>query len=174
MALVILIAALLSWFLIAGRGRPKPALSPSEITGPVPTRVLQWTDEVIPEARAVDLDPRLVLALIWQESGGDPNARGTNGEVGLGQVKDAAAQQVGFRMAPWTPILNIRATARYLAWIKQQAGRGEGLPDVIGMYNQGPTGFRQKVGAREAGLRHARLVLARYNIISKFTLIPSS
>lgn len=49
-------------------------------------------DEVIAQAaRRYQLDPALVKALIWRESGFNPGARGRAGEVGLMQIREPAA-----------------------------------------------------------------------------------
>ena len=38
-----------------------------------------------------DVDPALVKAVVWRESRFDPDARGTSGELGLMQIRAAAA-----------------------------------------------------------------------------------
>jgi soluble lytic murein transglycosylase len=39
------------------------------------------------------IDPALVKAVVWRESNFNPNARGRDGELGLMQLRDAAAQE---------------------------------------------------------------------------------
>ncbi len=91
------------------------------------------------ERRAVP--PALAAAVASIESGWDPNARGSSGEVGLMQIMPATAQMLGFQgtleqLAD--PETNIRLGVRYLgtAWalsggnpcvtlMKYRAGHGE-------------------------------------------------
>lgn len=51
-----------------------------------PNKVLRWCKLIEGYAEKSDLPPDLVAALIWQESGGNPNAYSSNGAVGLMQV----------------------------------------------------------------------------------------
>lgn len=51
-----------------------------------PQRILQWCDLITHYARKRGLPPDLVAALIWQESGGRPDAISHSGAVGLMQV----------------------------------------------------------------------------------------
>jgi len=51
-----------------------------------PQDVRQWCDQIMRHAGNNDLDPNLVAALIWQESGGNPTAYSKSGAVGLMQV----------------------------------------------------------------------------------------
>ena len=51
-----------------------------------PKKVRRWCDLIKQYAEKNDLPPNLVAALIWQESGGDPNAYSKSGAVGLMQV----------------------------------------------------------------------------------------
>ena len=44
-------------------------------------------------ARRYKVQPALIKAVIWQESGYDPDARGTKGELGLMQIRQLAAQE---------------------------------------------------------------------------------
>jgi hypothetical protein len=60
-----------------------------------PTDILQWCDLITAKAKQTGLDPDLIAALIWQESGGDPLAYSRSGAVGLMQVmpRDGLAAQ---------------------------------------------------------------------------------
>ena len=58
-------------------------------------------DEVIIAAASIyDMDPALIKAVIWRESRFNPDAVGAAGELGLMQIRDAAA---GDRIAPADP-----------------------------------------------------------------------
>jgi soluble lytic murein transglycosylase-like protein len=47
---------------------------------------VQWCKLITAKAEQTGLDPDLIAALIWQESGGDPLAYSKSGAVGLMQV----------------------------------------------------------------------------------------
>ncbi len=51
-----------------------------------PEKVLRWCGLISGNAAAAQLDPDLLAAIIWQESGGDPRAYSHSGAVGLMQV----------------------------------------------------------------------------------------
>lgn len=51
-----------------------------------PGKILQWCDVITRYALEHGLEPNLVAALIWQESGGNPVAYSKSGAVGLMQV----------------------------------------------------------------------------------------
>ena len=51
-----------------------------------PQEILQWCDLITKFTKKTGLDPDLIAALIWQESGGNPVAYSSSGAVGLMQV----------------------------------------------------------------------------------------
>ena len=51
-----------------------------------PARILQWCSWITTYAQKNDLPPDLVAAVIWQESGGSPQAYSHSGAVGLMQI----------------------------------------------------------------------------------------
>lgn len=51
-----------------------------------PDNIRQWCTQIMRHSEKNDLDPNLVAALIWQESGGNPTAYSKSGAVGLMQV----------------------------------------------------------------------------------------
>ncbi len=51
-----------------------------------PPTILQWCDIIMKQSLQKGIDPDLVAAVIWQESGGDPAAYSHSGAVGLMQV----------------------------------------------------------------------------------------
>jgi hypothetical protein len=61
-------------------------ISKCEISNAFPQDVLQWCTQIIRHAKNNGLDPDLIAALIWQESGGNPTAFSKSGAVGLMQV----------------------------------------------------------------------------------------
>ena len=60
--------------------------SDCEVSDRFPDEVLQWCGLITKYAQQMDLQPDLVAALIWQESGGNPKAYSRSGAVGLMQV----------------------------------------------------------------------------------------
>ncbi len=56
------------------------------ISNGYPQDIRQWCSQIMRHANNNDLDPNLVAALIWQESGGNPIAYSKSGAVGLMQV----------------------------------------------------------------------------------------
>jgi hypothetical protein len=57
-----------------------------KVSGSFPDKILQWCDDITRYSKKAGLDPDLVAALIWQESGGNPLAYSKSGAVGLMQV----------------------------------------------------------------------------------------
>jgi hypothetical protein len=51
-----------------------------------PEDVRQWCSQIMRHASKNNLDPNLIAAVIWQESGGNPSAYSKSGAVGLMQV----------------------------------------------------------------------------------------
>ncbi len=56
------------------------------VSAKFPESILQWCNLITYYADKRDLEPDLVAALIWQESGGKPQAYSSSGAVGLMQV----------------------------------------------------------------------------------------
>jgi peptidoglycan lytic transglycosylase len=48
---------------------------------------------IIAAARKYDVDPTLIKAVVWRESRFDARARGGDGEIGLMQIREAAAKE---------------------------------------------------------------------------------
>ncbi len=82
----------------------------------------RFDEAIAAAARRYQLDPALVKAVIWRESGFNPNVVGRAGELGLMQVRDAAAYEwaAAERITAFehenclNPVTNIFAGAWYL------------------------------------------------------------
>ena len=99
----------------------------------------------IPEAERAGVDPALVLALIKQESGFDPNAVSRVGARGLMQLMPATAVEQARRenLAPFhpdslfRPAVNVRLGVAYLRDVLRRHGGDPSL--ALAHYNAGPT-----------------------------------
>jgi soluble lytic murein transglycosylase-like protein len=93
-------------------------------------------------AIANDLDPALVMAVAWQESGWQNDVVSPAGAIGIGQLLPATARFVsddliGVDLDVHVPAENIRMTARYVRWLLTRSG---GNVDVaLAGYFQGPS-----------------------------------
>ena len=74
-----------------------------------PSDVYQWCRLISTHAQNNRLDPNLVAALIYQESGGNPFAYSTDGAIGLMQVMPRDGRAVQF-MCPNGPCFEDRPT----------------------------------------------------------------
>ncbi len=161
---------------VAVRTEPVPAPQP-ERRGLVPTdlglsgaplapaeadTVARFGEHIEASAEAAGLDPRLVLAVVMEESGGNPAARSPVGARGLMQLMPGTARQLGVRNAT-DPAANLDGGSRYLA---EQLERFDGRLDLaLAAYNAGP-GAVERAGHRVPGFRETRAyvtrVMARY------------
>jgi hypothetical protein len=74
-----------------------------------------YADEIIEKSKQKGMDPRLSLALVYRESGFDPNAIGEAGEIGLFQVKPSTGKLMKFTEKDLRdPSKNIDAGLQYL------------------------------------------------------------
>ena len=111
-----------------------------------------WADRLPPAGRrfaaairqAADqagIDPRLLAAVAWTESGFNPGAASGAGAVGLTQLMPATAAGLG--VDPADPVQNLIGGARYLAGQLQRFGR---VDHALAAYNAGPTAVTRAGG----------------------------
>jgi soluble lytic murein transglycosylase-like protein len=112
------------------------ATEPILVTKPVSTAYRDTYDDLIVEhARARNLRPDLVRAVVQVESGYNPLAVSPKGAMGLMQLMPTTASQLGVR-SPFDPEENIRGGTTYL---RQLLDRFEGNEELaLAAYNAGP------------------------------------
>jgi soluble lytic murein transglycosylase-like protein len=97
-------------------------------------------------AQTQQLEPKLLRAVIEQESAFRPCAVSSKGAEGLMQLMPATSQELEVSN-PFDPKENIEAGARFL---KQLLDRYKGdLPQALGAYNAGPAAVGQAGGVPE-------------------------
>ena len=99
---------------------------------PLPER-LPFHDEIVRAARAADLHPWLVAAVVEAESAFNPNAVSRVGASGLMQLMPAAASDEGVR-DPFDPVANLGGGSRHL---RRLLDRFDSLPLGLAAYNAG-------------------------------------
>jgi soluble lytic murein transglycosylase-like protein len=140
-------------------------LSDSGLVAAEADTVARFGAHIEKSAAAAGLDPRLVLAVVMEESGGNPSARSPVGARGLMQLMPGTARQLGVHNA-LDPAANLAGGSRYLS---EQLERFDGRLDLaLAAYNAGP-GAVDRAGGRVPGFRETRgyvqRVMARYERI---------
>lgn len=100
----------------------------------MPDRPATWDDLVRHEAQKARVPFPVALAVMQQESGGNPDARSPKGAIGLMQLLPSTASGLG--VDPADPIQNIRGGLTYL---RQRLDAHEGnLEAALADYHAGP------------------------------------
>ncbi len=103
----------------------------------------QLDDLISPAAERNGLDPRLVAAVIWVESSGDPKAVSHKGAKGLMQLMPQTAETLGVQDV-FNPEQNIDGGARYLKRLLDQHDDDVSL--ALASYNAGPSAVARHGG----------------------------
>lgn len=114
----------------------------------LPNQVRQWVGMAQQWSKLYGIPWQITVAVIWQESGGDPNARGDAGEIGLMQLKEIAVRDLvrqGYDTATdWkvVPEANIKNGVAYLHLQRTRTGTlvdavGRKKADALEAYNEG-------------------------------------
>lgn len=107
----------------------------------LPAAGQSWAPAIERAAGEAGIDPRLVAAMVWQESGFQPDAVSKSGAIGLAQLMPPTAEGLG--VDPHNPIENLEGGARYLAWTVKEFGS---LELGLAAYNAGPGNVRAANG----------------------------
>lgn len=102
------------------------------------------TRTILNQAKLYRLDPYIITAVIAGESGYNPLARGSVGEIGLMQLRPETAEWVAKRMnLKWygkksleNPVVNIRYGSAYLAYLRDRL-QSHGETMYLAAYNMG-------------------------------------
>jgi soluble lytic murein transglycosylase-like protein len=110
-------------------------------TAALPAAGQEWAHDIEEAAANAGIDPRLLAAMVWQESGFQPDAVSKSGAIGLSQLMPATAEGLG--VDPNNPLENLDGGARYLAWTIREFGS---LELGLAAYNAGPGTVRNAGG----------------------------
>ncbi len=126
----------------------------------------KYEDEIHSAARNSGLDPALVLSVVMEESGGNPQALSPKGALGLMQLMPGTALEVGLD-DPSDPRQNLAGGSSYLA---SMLDRFDGNLEVaLAAYNAGP-GNVDKAGGQMPAFaetrRYVEAVQKRYAELS--------
>jgi soluble lytic murein transglycosylase-like protein len=113
----------------SGQGSAAPLSHAPDSAGPQ-----QWRGHVAYLAAKYDVSPRLIEAMVWQESRWRTNALSPAGARGLAQLMPGTARDLGVN--PDDPVANLEGGVRYL---RQQLDTFDGdVEKALAAYNAGP------------------------------------
>ena len=101
-----------------------------------------YSGEIVRAADETGLSPELIAAVIQQESGGDADVESSAGAVGLMQLREDAAAEMGVKDRR-DPAQNIQGGAGYLA--KQFARFGGDPEKALAAYNWGSGNLKKAI-----------------------------
>jgi cell wall-associated NlpC family hydrolase len=126
----------------------------------LPAQAKPYAAAIAQAAAKEGVDPALLSALAWTESGFDAKATSSAGAVGLVQLMPATARGLG--VDPLDPAQALQGGARYL---RQQLDTFGGRTDLaLAAYNAGPTAVRRAGGVPpyDETQRYVEKVLSRF------------
>lgn len=129
-----------SKFAKPAQGQPTPAAAGMQQPSS------DYADLIKASASKYGVDPRLVRAVVQQESSFNPKAVSSAGAKGLMQLMPGTAAELGVT-DPFDPVQNVDAGTRYLA--QQLKANGGNVERALAAYNWGP-GNLQKNGFDKA------------------------
>jgi hypothetical protein len=142
--------------------RPLPE-SPGQTLGNAPfARADAYEDLIVEHARANNIRPDLIRAVVKVESAFNPYARSPKGALGLMQLMPATARQLNVTN-PFDPAQNIRGGSSYLRQLLDRYGNNEEL--ALAAYNAGP-GAVDKYGQNVPPYRETRNYVSKVSEIA--------
>ena len=117
-------------------------------------------DALQDSGREFDVDPKLMLALVYVESAGNPRAVSKVGALGLTQVMPETGEQIARELGvPWTGpkmLFDVRVNIRFgTFYMRQLLDRFDNKKHAIASYNFGPNGISRR-------LRNGQNIPSRY------------
>lgn len=131
-------------------------------------RALAFAPAIDAAARKHGVDPLLMHAVTYVESGYRPELRSSAGAVGLMQILPETARRFGVKDGQrlYQPAVCVQAAAGYLRWLLDRFDNN--LPLAIAAYNAGE-GNVERYGMRVPPFRetraYVRSVLGRYEVL---------
>lgn len=113
---------------------PREPWQPVALHAPTLQRIARYDAVIAYHSDRHHLDPDLVRAVIYAESGGNPNAVSDAGAVGLMQLMPVTAKAMGITNR-FDPEANIATGTRYLGDLLRRFGS---VPVALWAYNAGP------------------------------------
>lgn len=143
--------------------KPKAKCKVSET---YPQEIRQWCELITKFSKQHELEPDLIAALIWQESGGDPSAYSRSGAVGLMQVMPRDGLAANF-MCPNGPCFSSRPTIDELEDPTFNVKYGTGmLANLFNRYGDMREALKY-YGPKDVGYYYADIVLGIYSSYRK-------
>lgn len=127
-----------------------------------------------------NVEPAIIASVMYQESRGDPGARGAAGEVGLMQIKPSTALDRGGLLDPEMlpdPGVNIGAGTQYLRYLLDRY-RGN-IAASLAAYNAGPgrvsvDPITRRISAPDSAKRYSIEVMGRVpRFRDRFRAVPA-
>lgn len=137
---------------------PRTKLSKQQIF----SKVQQWHPLIERVSRETGVDANLLIAMMTQESGGQPKARSAKGALGLMQLMPRTAKELGLTPTQiLDPYHNLHGGARYIREQLLAFGR---LDLALAAYNAGPNAVRKYGGIPpyKETQNYVRSIQARY------------
>lgn len=135
---------------------------------------------IVTESEKYKLDPVFVLAVIKTESGFNPLAKGSHGEIGLMQIKPKTAEWISKRMGKrWTgakslenPVINVRISMAYFNYLRKHFNRD--AAKYIAAYNMGVTNVNRSFLKGIKPKDYSSRILANYRKTYRFIATSGS
>ena len=139
-----------------------PGPSDSSWVGRLPAAGRRWSGAIEKAANEAGVDPRLLAALVWSESGFDAGARSHAGAIGLAQLMPGTARGLG--VDPTDPLENLRGGARFLSEMLDRFGN---TTHALAAYNAGPVAVKRYGGVPPYAetQKYVRVVDDRYRTL---------